>query len=643
MTYRPSRRLRKLVVGGAAVSVLAGMNAPAVFSYSEAKYHDYKINQPEYKAAYGHWDLLEVPERFRINSIHAALLHTGKVLLIAGSGNDEKNFKAKTFQSVLWDPANNTFKEIDTPKDMFCAGHVQLPNGNLLVAGGTARYEKLKGDVTRAGGEMIVKNEDPDRPRAFPQGTVFVNNENGRRFHADFPVNVPRAKKTVDARTGRVTVTASSARVFVESEVKGERGIVNTAAQYEIQGLTGKDRDNLYGLATKLGMDKKDFQGIKEAYEFDPVAERYITVDPMNEARWYPTLVTLADGKVLAVSGLDDIGQVVPGKNEIFDPKTRKWTYTKTRYFPTYPALFLTRGGNIFYSGANAGYGPADKGRVPGIWDLSTNTFKPVPGISDAKDLETAGSVLLAPAQDQKVMVLGGGGVGESKSSTSRTAIVDLTAAHPAYTAGPDLPEPTRYINSVLLPDDTVLTTGGSRDYRGRSASDILKAQIYHPVSNAFTPAADPAVGRDYHSEALLLPDGRVAVFGSNPLYGDKDNTTAGFFEQRIEIYTPPYLYRDSKPALSGGPSQVDRGGTATFRTEHAATIRTARLMRPSAVTHATDVEQRSIALDMRKNADGSITFTVPKDPSLVPSGWYMLVVTDDEGTPSEAVWIDVP
>jgi hypothetical protein len=65
--------------------------------------------------------------------------------------------------------------------------------------------------------------------------------------------------------------------------------------------------------------------------------------------------------------------------------------------------------------------------------------------------------------------------------------------------------------------------------------------------------------------------------------------------------------------------------------------------MRPSAVTHATDVEQRSIALDMRKSADGAITFTVPKDPSLVPSGWYMLVVTDDEGTPSEAVWIDVP
>ncbi|MFF3559041.1 galactose oxidase-like domain-containing protein [Streptomyces sp. NPDC002574] len=641
MTYRPSRRLRKIAVGSTAVSVLAGMNAPALYSWTAATYHDYKIDQPEYKAAYGHWEQLDVPKKYRINAIHAALLHTGKVLLIAGSGNDETNFEAKSFKSVLWDPVKNTFKEIDTPKDMFCAGHTQLPDGRLLVAGGTARYEKLKEAVDRAGGAMLIKNENPDTPRTFPQGTVFVNNENGRTFRSEFPVTVPRAKKTVDKRSGKVTVTAAEVRVFVQSLVKGEAGIVNTAAQYEIRGLEGRDRNNLYGLATKLGLDKKDFQGIKEAYEFDPVAERYIPVDPMNEARWYPTLVTLADGRVLSVSGLDDIGQVVPGKNEIYDPRTRKWTYTTTRYFPTYPALFLMQGEKIFYSGANAGYGPADEGRVPGVWDLRTNRFTAVPGLRDAKDLETASSVLLAPAQDQKVMVLGGGGVGESRSSTARTAVVDLNAVGPAYTDGPDLPEPTRYLNSVLLPDDTVFTTGGSRDYRGRGGSDILRAQIYDPVRDVFRDAADPAVGRDYHAEALLLPDGRVAVFGSNPLFGDKADTTPGFFEQRVEIYTPPYLYRDSKPSLGEGPRTVERGGSMSFPTQYADHIDNARLIRPSAVTHATDTEQRSIALDIERGK-GSVRLTVPQDPSLVPPGWYMVVVTDEEGTPSVARWVKV-
>ncbi|MFI2299805.1 galactose oxidase-like domain-containing protein [Actinacidiphila glaucinigra] len=641
MSYRPSRRLRKMAVGGAAVGVLAGMNAPAIYGYSTAKYHDYKINRPEYKAEFGHWDLVEVPEEFRVNAIHAALLRTGKVLLIAGSGNDERNFKAKSFKSVLWDPAENTFREIDTPKDMFCAGHTQLADGTLLVAGGTARYEKLKEAVDRAGGAMLIKNEDPDKPRNFPKGTVFVNNENGRSFRSEFPANVPRAKKTVDARTGKVTVTASEARVFVQSLVKGEKGIVNTAAQYAIQGLRGEDGENFYGLATKLGLDKKDFQGIRQAYEFDPVAERYVPVDPMNEARWYPTLVTLADGRVLSVSGLDDIGQVVPGKNEIYDPGTRRWTYTTERYFPTYPALFLMKGGKVFYSGANAGYGPADEGRVPGVWDLRTNRFTEVHGLKDAKDLETAGSVLLPPAQDQKVMVLGGGGVGESRSSTTRTAVVDLDAADPRYTRGPDLPEPTRYLNTVILPDDTLFTTGGSRDYRGRGGSDILRAQIYDPADNAFREAAAPSVGRNYHSEALLLPDGRVAVFGSNPLFGDAADTKPGFFEQRIEVYTPPYRYRDSRPSLGAGPAAVRRGGTATYATAYAEHIETARLMRPSAVTHATDVEQRSIALDV-EHGEGSVSVTVPEDPSIVPPGWYMLVVTDEEGTPSEARWVRV-
>ena len=75
-----------------------------------------------------------------------------------------------------------------------------------------------------------------------------------------------------------------------------------------------------------------------------------------------------------------------------------------------------------------------------------------------------------------------------------------------------------RYLSAVVLPDDTVLTTGGAWDYRGRGDSDVLAANFYHPDSNTFTPAAAPEVGRGYHSEALLLPDGRVVTLGSDPL-----------------------------------------------------------------------------------------------------------------------------
>ncbi|MFF1808481.1 galactose oxidase-like domain-containing protein [Streptomyces sp. NPDC058251] len=638
------RRARRLGITGVVVLALAGMNGPWLYRFGTDKYHQYTINKPEYKAANGHWDIINFPEEYRLNTIHAALLHTGKVLLIAGSGNNQDNFDAKKFDTRIWDPVKGTLKAIPTPADLFCTGHTQLANGNLLIAGGTKRYETLKGDVTKAGGLMVVHNENPDKPITLPAGTKFTGKTNGKTFVSKDPVLVPRAKKVFDKATGKfLRNDPGLGRIYVEAQRSGQKYETGTQDNYRVQGLTGADARNTYGIAQKLALDKKDFQGIRDAYEFDPVAEKYIKVDPMNEARWYPTLTTLSDGKVLSLSGLDEIGQLVPGKNEVFDPKTRKWTYTKgIRQFPTYPAISLMQNGKLFYSGSNAGYGPDDVGRDPGIWDLDTNKFTKLKGLSDPNMMETSGTVLLPPAQDEKYMVIGGGGVGESALSSKKTRLIDLKDKNPKFVDGPELEKGTRYPQSSILPDDTVLVSGGSEDYRGRGASNILQARIYDPKSNSFDKVADPLVGRNYHSGSILLPDGRVMFFGSNSLYADKANTKPATFEQRIEIYTPPYLYRDSRPSLSGGPKTIARGGSATFASQHASSIKTARLIRPSASTHVTDVDQRSIALDFTKTKDG-ITVTVPKNRNLVESGWYMLFVTDDQGTPSKAQWVKVP
>jgi hypothetical protein len=439
-----------------------------------------------------------------------------------------------------------------------------------------------------------------------------------------------------------VVVTAQQA-VFVEARAKGKDKAVRKMTQFRVKGLTGNSGETLYGMAKAINFNKQDYQGIKAAYEFDPNTEMYVKVESMQYARWYPTLVQLADNKIMTVSGLDDTGYILGGQNETYDPKTKTWSPAATHYFPTYPALFLTADQKLFYSGSNGGYGPPTKGRVPGIWDYKKNTFTVVPGLRDANTRETSPSVLLPPAQDQKVMVLGGGKPGESKVSTAHTDIVDLSAQDPKFTAGPDLPAGgTRYLSAVIMPDDTVFTTGGSADYRGKHGSDILKAQTYHPSTNTFTRAADPTVGRDYHSEALLLPDGRVVTFGSNPLFGDKNDTLPPTFEKRIEIYTPAYLYQGGKrPEVTGGTTQTARGGSAQFSTPDASKIATVRLMRPSSVTHVTDVQQRSIALNFTKTATG-ITTDIPKNPALVPSGWYMLFVTDKQGVPSVARWVHV-
>lgn len=239
-------------------------------------------------------------------------------------------------------------------------------------------------------------------------------------------------------------------------------------------------------------------------------------------------------------------------------------------------------------------------------------------------------------------MVIGGGGVGESERSSEKSRLVDLKDPDPEFRDGASLDEGTRYPSATLLPDDSVLVTGGSDDYRGRGGSNVLQARLYDAKTDRYKRVADPAVGRNYHSGSVLLPDGRIMIFGSDSLYADRANSRPGVFEQRIEIYTPPYLYRGSRPELTAGPKRLRRGGTGMFTTSRGSTITSAKLMRPSAVTHVTDTDQRSVELGLARTA-GGISVTVPKNRALVPSGWYMLFVTDSKGTPSEGTWVEIP
>jgi hypothetical protein len=108
----------------------------------------------------GVWRLL--PYFSEVLPVHAALLHTGKVLFFAGSGNNAFRFQpaflgneaAQIFTSVVWDPGANvlragTFRSVPTLRrangsvvDFFCCGHTFLPDGRVLVAGGTGGYDK---------------------------------------------------------------------------------------------------------------------------------------------------------------------------------------------------------------------------------------------------------------------------------------------------------------------------------------------------------------------------------------------------------------------------------------------------------------------------------------------------------------------
>jgi hypothetical protein len=103
----------------------------------------------------GRWTTCQLPAGF--NPVHASVLPDGTVLLMAGSGNYTPDFEAGRFQSYLFAPDTCAATRLPTPGDLFCAGHANLPNGNVLVAGGTKRYDPFYGLRTSYGYDWVSK------------------------------------------------------------------------------------------------------------------------------------------------------------------------------------------------------------------------------------------------------------------------------------------------------------------------------------------------------------------------------------------------------------------------------------------------------------------------------------------------------
>ncbi|MFI5892001.1 galactose oxidase-like domain-containing protein [Actinoplanes sp. NPDC051513] len=368
------------------------------------------------------------------------------------------------------------------------------------------------------------------------------------------------------------------------------------------------------------GTDKYDnFVGSQAAYLFDPTLRQWIRVDDMDEHRWYPTLVSMGDGRAVASSGIS-------APNEVFHPGAGWSKLPATTALPLYPHLLLLQDGRLFYTGEQLGNATVE-GRVIEPW---TGAEQTVSGLRDKANRDQGNSILLPPAQAQRVMVIGGSG---SSAATNHTDIIDLAGgpAGATFQPGPDLAKARGLCNSVILPDRTVLITGGG--LHGETRSDAVHlAEIYDPATNTVRPVAEAGVSRLYHSVALLLPDGRVVTAGSNPDRGDD--------ELRLELYHPPYLFQGPRPLLESAPTEWHYGTTVEVSTPSAMTLRWAQLIRPMATTHAYDSSQRLIDLPIVCRDACSVTVDVTGNPNLAPPGWYMLVVVDDCGIPSSALWI---
>jgi hypothetical protein len=187
-----------------------------------------------------------------------------------------------------------------------------------------------------------------------------------------------------------------------------------------------------------------------------------------------------------------------------------------------------------------------------------------------------------------------------------------------------------------------VFVTGGSLKQEDQPLAR-LQPEIYDPATDTWTPVAVSTVPRLYHSTALLLPDGRVVSAGGNPEGGthvqwDQDPEE----EMRLEVFSPPYLFRGPRPTITNAPAHCTYGQPIQITSPDSANIRWASLIRNCVTTHSIDSSQRLVDLDITNRNGGVVTATVPQNPNLMPPGWYMLFLVDNGGIPSFATWTRV-
>lgn len=449
--------------------------------------------------------------------VHAAMLHTGKVLLWAGTAE-----VGDPLESRVWDPVTGIMTTQTYTQDLFCAGHAFLSDGRLCIAGGA------------------------------PSGVL------------------------------------------------------------------------------------------RSTHIFDPVAETWTRVADMNQARWYPTVLTLPDGRIFAASG-SGANQV-----EIYDPAADSWQLVlgAGRVFPElYPSLHLLPSGQIFYS--RAGWAQSDMtqtqtayltftGSASGAWsDLGQEQFY---------DRQEGMAVMLIDATvsplTTKVYIIGGGLSGPATARNPQSAeVIDLTSlGGAAWSRIADMNFPRTNVNSVLLPDGTILVIGGQRNGKWNpNPGAVPEAEIYDPQNNTWTPTAPMTFPRQYHSIAVLLPDGRVLSAGGVDPSGVPQRD-----QRNMEIFSPAYLSMGPRPTITTAPANIAYGTSFDVDTPDASRIASVVLLRPASVTHHTDAGARYIKILISSRTASRLTLGAPANGNIAPPGYYMVFIIDGNGVPSVARFVRI-
>ncbi len=368
-------------------------------------------------------------------------------------------------------------------------------------------------------------------------------------------------------------------------------------------------------------------QGRVETWFLDPFTLEWTQGPDMAKSRYYPTNLTLGDGRVIILSGNND-SCAINGRMEIFDPDrgadgTIKGIGPGARPMRIYPRVHLLPDGRVVH------VGPEES---TWIWSPKSRSWKRLDNTRLAiQRLE--GSSFVVPGRPYEIMTCGG--FAENNHLSLETCErIDFSQPTPAWQPAPPMRFKRAHANAVLLPTGQVLIVGGGAD--DLYIDPRFNAELYDPETDSWTLLPAQRFGRMYHSTAVLLPDGRVLSAGQDEHPGSPTDSGAWG-----EIYRPPYLF-GARPKIRAAPESAALGTSFEILAKGAGKVTAAVLMGLSAVTHSVDMGQRYVELEVEHLGGKRLEIGLPGNENLVPPGYYMLFILNKKSRPSAAHMLQV-
>ncbi|MBV1860566.1 MAG: DUF1929 domain-containing protein [Nannocystaceae bacterium] len=415
----------------------------------------------------------------------------------------------------------------------------------------------------------------------------------------------------------------------------------------------------------------------RATWRFDSRNETWTQVASMDERRWYPSLLTLPDGRALVASGTSGADPL-----EIFDPDTNRWTTLEDseKSFPErYPAMRVLPNGRIY--SPRIGWDHGDEAVLLSLDENDVATWQDAAGpnaFHENGDVTFHVDDTVQPAR--AVMRAYAGGIVDARGLDSACGSdhpdpecsegeapenniveqVDLTRAGDEALRWESLApmgNSRANVSVVMLPDGKAWAVGGQTGGQWNDEEEdddfvidyIYETELYDPKTDVWTVTKALMHPRQYHHTATLLPDGRVLVTGgqdptrAGKLLGGKERDIRSF-----EIYSPPYLFDEDgaprqRPSIPSEASRATYGETFELPVTlaDAQAITRVVMISPNSETHHT-ATGRFIELGFERITDDALAVTAPSTNTVATPGFYMLFVVDAAGTPSVAKFVQV-